>query len=225
MLIEGVESIYPSAGSSYESNTEKLEYTDFLTLFIAQLQNQDPMNPLDSAEFTAQLAQFSNVEQLYQVNANLSGIQETLNSQEQQDYIDIIGKTVKIEGNRIQIEGGKVQSGLYQLEGRADVSVDIFNGDGMKIRTLQVGPQNEGEHEVEWDGRNDSGASVEDGSYFFEVVAKDQEGNWVTSNLYISGEVTGLKYEYGLPYLMLGDKLVSVENTIVEVSQSNAGGS
>jgi flagellar basal-body rod modification protein FlgD len=217
MLTEGVGSIYPNAGTTSDSNTEKLEYTDFLTLFIAQLQNQDPMNPLDSAEFTAQLAQFSNVEQLYQVNANLSGIQETLNSQEQQDYIDLIGKTVKIEGNRIQIEDGKVQSGSYQLEDRADVIVDVFNSDGMKVRTLRPGFKNGGEHNLEWDGKNDNGERVEDGSYFFDVVAKDSRGNWVTSNLYISGEITGLKYEYGLPYLMLGDKLISVESTIVEV--------
>ena len=99
-----------SLGTTYLNLDETLDYTkpkdelgrdQFLTLLVAQLQHQDPLNPLDGTDFTAQLAQFSSLEQLFAVNENLTGIQEAFSLQGNGDLLDFIGKTVKAEDNTI----------------------------------------------------------------------------------------------------------------------------
>ena len=80
------------------SPKKELGREQFLTLLIAQLRNQDPLNPLESADFTAQLAQFSSLEQLFGMNETLTGIQDTLGAQETSNVLDYIGKSVKTLG-------------------------------------------------------------------------------------------------------------------------------
>jgi flagellar basal-body rod modification protein FlgD len=209
--------------TSSNSGTEELGKDEFLKLFIAQIQYQDPLNPLDSAEFTAQLAQFSSVEQLYGMNGKLGNIEETMNNQsEQRDNLGYIGKTVKADDNTMNVDNGTVQSGSYNLDGSGYVTIDVYDSDGVIVRTFYKGWEDKGEHDVNWDGRDDSGALSGDGSYTFEVTARDEDGFYVPSNTYISGEVTGITYQDGQPYLMIGDKIINDNNNIIEVTQTTA---
>lgn len=209
--------------TSSNSGTEELGKDEFLKLFIAQIQYQDPLNPLDSAEFTAQLAQFSSVEQLYGMNSKLGNIEETMNNQsEQRDNLGYIGKTVKADDNTMHVDNGTVQSGSYNLDGSGYVTIDVYDSDGVIVRTFYKGWEDKGEHDVNWDGRDDSGAIAGDGSYTFEVTARDEDGFYVPSNTYISGEVTGITYQDGQPYLMIGDKIINDNNNIIEVTQTTA---
>ncbi len=75
---------------------------------------------------------------------------------------------------------------------------------------------------MNWDGRNDTGNMVEGGTYTFEITARDENGLYIPSNTYISGEVTGITYENGQSYLMIGDRIISNSNNIIEVSQTTA---
>ena len=209
--------------TSSNSGTDELGKDEFLKLFIAQIQYQDPLNPLDSAEFTAQLAQFSSVEQLYGMNSKLGNIEETMNNQsEQRDNLGYIGKTVKADDNTMNVDNGTVQSGSYNLDGSGYVTIDVYDSDGVIVRTFYKGWEDKGEHDVNWDGRDDSGAIAGDGSYTFEVTARDEDGFYVPSNTYISGEVTGITYQDGQPYLMIGDRIINNSNNIVEVNQTKA---
>ena len=209
--------------TSSSTNTQELGRDDFLTLLIAQIQNQDPLNPLESTEFTAQLAQFSSLQQLYEMNEGLAGIQEALYDQGEQGLLELIGKTVKADDNTILVEDGTVlSSGSYSLEQGADVTVVVYDSSGQEVRTLYLNWQDEGEHDVGWDGRDYDAEMVEDGTYFFEVTAKDEGGNDVAANTYVYGEVTGVTYQYGLPYLMIGDTLISTDHTIMEVTKTVA---
>jgi flagellar basal-body rod modification protein FlgD len=209
--------------TSSNSGTDELGKDEFLKLFIAQIQYQDPLNPLDSAEFTAQLAQFSSVEQLYGMNSKLGNIEETMNNQsEQRDNLGYIGKTVKADDNTMNVDNGTVQSGSYNLDGSGYVTIDVYDSDGVIVRTFYKGWEDKGEHDVNWDGRDDSGAIAGDGSYTFEVTARDEDGFYVPSNTYISGEVTGITYQDGQPYLMIGDKIINDNNNIIEVTQTTA---
>lgn len=193
---------------------------EFLTMLVAQLQHQDPLNPLDGTDFTAQLAQFSSLEQLFGMNESLTGIHETLGAQQESDLFDLIGKRVKAEDNSIHVEHDGIVSGSYTLEDRADVTITIYDSNGQEVRKLYPGWQDAGDYDVEWDGRDKSGKMSENGAYTFEISAKDDAGHYVTVNTYVSGEVTGVTYEYGLPYLMIGDKLVSTDHSIVEVTSA-----
>ncbi len=225
MSIQGINTDYGGTSiadtqTSSGTGMEDIGIDQFLTLFIAQIKNQDPLSPLDSAEFTAQLAQFTSVEQLYGMNKSLSDIQGILNDQGgQQDLIALIGKTVKADENTISVEDGEVLSGFFNLEESADTTVSVYDSNGLKIRTLYSGWKEKGEHNINWDGRDESGEIVPDGAYTFEVTARDENGYYVTANTYISGEVTGVTYKYGDPYLMIGDKLINKDN-ITEINKT-----
>jgi flagellar basal-body rod modification protein FlgD len=208
--------------TSSNSSTDKLGMDQFLNLFIAQLKNQDPLNPMESAEFTAQLAQYSSVEQLYGMNSKLTDIENTLSSQtEQHDALGYIGKTVKADDNTMTVNNGTVQAGSYSLDGSGNVTIDVYDRQGQHVRTLYQGAEDKGDHAVNWDGRDDAGNMVADGTYTFEITAQDGIGLTVPSNTYISGEVTGITYKNGQPYLMIGDKLLD-SNKVVEVTQTTA---
>ena len=228
MSIEALNTGYGASSVSNEttsssSGTGELGKDEFLKLFIAQIQYQDPLNPLDSAEFTAQLAQFSSVEQLYGMNSKLGKIEETLNNQsEQLDNLGYIGKTVKADDNTMRVDDGTVQSGSYTIDDGGYVTIDVYNSDGVIVRTFYKGWEDKGEHDVNWDGRDDAGALAGDGSYTFEVTARDEDGFYVPSNTYISGEVTGIKYQDGQPYLMIGERIINDNNNIIEVTQTIA---
>ena len=225
MSIQGINTGYggssvPDAKTSSGTGMEEIGIENFLTLFIAQIQNQDPLSPLDSAEFSAQLAQFTSVEQLYVMNKSLSDIKVMLNDQGgQQDLIGLIGKTVKADDNTILIQDEEVISGSYRLEDEGNVTMNVYDSNGLKVRTLYLGPQNAGEQDFNWDGRDDAGEILGDGNYTFEVTARDENGNYVGANTYISGEVTGVTYKYGYPYLMVGERLISNDN-IIEVNKT-----
>ena len=225
MYIQGINTGYggssvPDAKTSSGTGMEHIGIDQFLTLFIAQIKNQDPLSPLDSAEFSSQLAQFTSVEQLYGMNKILSDIKETLNDQGgQQDLIALIGKTVKADENTISVENGAVLSGSYNLDESADTTVSVYDSNGLKIRTLYPGWKDKGEYDINWDGRDESGKIVQDGTYTFEITARDENGFYVPANTYISGEVTGVTYKYGNSYLTVGDKLINKDN-IVEVTKT-----
>lgn len=209
--------------TSSSTGTDELGRDQFLNLFIAQIQYQDPLNPLDSAEFTAQLAQFSSVEQLYGMNSKLANIEETLNNQsEQHDNLGYIGKTVKADDNTMRVENGTVQSGFYTIDGSGYVTIDVYDSDGLIVRTFYEGLEDKGEHDVNWDGRDDAGKLVGDGTYTFEITARDEDGLYIPYNTYMSGEVTGITYQNGQSYLMIGDRIISNGNNIIEVRQTTA---
>jgi flagellar basal-body rod modification protein FlgD len=205
--------------SGYANPKDELGRDQFLALLVAQLQHQDPLNPLDGTDFTAQLAQFSNLEQLFAANESLTGIQEALGVQGNGDVLDYIGKTVKATGNTIFVNDGRMESGSYSLEDSADVTVSIYDSNGMEARRLYPGRQDSGEHELSWDGRDSAGYVVEDGIYTFEIEARDEGGFIVPCSVYLTGEVTGVTYESDFPYLMIGDKLVTPSN-IIEVKKT-----
>jgi flagellar basal-body rod modification protein FlgD len=210
-----------SEKTSSSSSAGEMGMDQFLNLFIAQLKNQDPLNPLDSAEFTAQLAQFSSVEQLYGMNSKLADIEEALNGQgEQRDDLGYIGKTVKADDNTMRVDNGTVHSGSYTIDGSGYVTIDVYDSQGQIVRTFYEGLEDKGEHDVNWDGRDDTGKFVGDGTYTFEITARDENGFYIPSNTYMSGEVTGITYQNGQPYLMIGDRIISNSSNIIEVTQT-----
>ena len=195
---------------------DKLGLNQFLTMLVAQLKYQNPLDPIEGTDFAAQLAQFSSLEQLFGVNDKLAEIQEGLNSQENGNVLDYIGKTVKTYDSTIFAKDGHAESGYYTLSNRADVTIYIYNEDGLEVRKIYAGWQGAGEHDVAWDGRDSAGEVVDNGLYAFEVQARGEQGLIVPYESFVTGEVTGVTYESGSPYLMIGDKLVAPEN-IVEV--------
>ena len=221
MSIAALEPIYSQTPDVSSKSKDELGMNQFLTMLVAQLKHQDPLNPMQGTDFTAQLAQFSGLEQQFKMNEYLADIQEIVSAQENGNAIDYIGKMVKTYDNTICIKDGQMDSSSYELENKADVTFTIYNEHGVEVRKIYEGWKDAGEHDLEWDGRDNAGEMVDDGVYAVEVEARDDEGSIVRCNAYVTGEVTGVTYVSGLPYFMIGDKLVSPAN-IVEVRESGA---
>ena len=116
-----------SAGASTQktSNKGELGRDEFLNLLITQLKNQDPLNPMESVEFTSQLAQFSSLEQLFAVGDSLQAIKASLQLQEGDQLVQYIGKKVISKGNSMTVQGGATEPATFRLADDAEVSVSI----------------------------------------------------------------------------------------------------
>ena len=225
MSIAALEPIYqqiPEATTTGSAESKgELGMTQFLTMLVAQLKNQDPLNPMSGTDFTAQLAQFSSLEQQFATNKNLVSIQEALSAQGKDGIIDYIGKTVKVNDDMIVAKDGQVDSGIYTLEDRAEATIYIYDDEGLEVRRIYNGWQDAGEYDLGWDGRDNGGNTVADGTYSFEVQARDAQGLFVSYNGYVTGEVTGVTYNKGIPYLMVGGWVVA-PSSVVEVTKTEA---
>ena len=198
---------------------DKMGRDEFLKLLMAQIKYQDPMNPMDSTQFSAQLAQFSSLEQLLQANEALKEIQNSLAEQKSSNILDYIGKKAKIGGNSILIKDQKAEPFSYTLMDNANVSVVISGDRGLEVRRMDLGWQSKGQQVIPWDGKNNRGARIEDGTYTFEVLATDANGQPVSYEAHRTAEITGVVYDNGEPRLKIGNDLINPEN-ILEITKS-----
>jgi len=216
------QTLIDSEPSSSRSVVKKeLGKEDFLTLLVTQLKNQDPLKPMESTDFTAQLAQFSSLEQLFGVNDTLGNIQNSLLAQDDGDLLGYIGKMVQTNDNIISLKDGKANPGGYKLGSSAsEITISIYNEYGTKVRTIREEDKTAGEYTLDWDGRNDKGDALEDGVYTFEITAAGENNESVLQQVYSKGEVTGVTYEGLVPYLIVGNRQIMPEN-IITVSKLN----
>jgi len=190
----------------------------FLTLLIAQLKNQDPLNPMESTDFTAQLAQYSSLEQLFKVNTNLEGIHTSVDNQTKGNPIDYIGKIIKADDNTIAVKDDEALTSSFVLNEKADVTVVIYDSEGREVRTYYKGWMEAGEHNVEWDARSNSGTQVPDGNYQYDIFAQSSSGEFIEVGTFSEGEVTGVTNQYDIPYLLLGNKQIAA-SSVIEIKQ------
>lgn len=162
-----VSSLYANSGAS---GTEELQ-DRFLTLLVTQLKNQDPMNPMENAELTSQLAQLSTVEEIGKLNQSMTDLLASFKTNQSIQAASLVGKNVLAEGNSIQL-GGEGALGGMDLAATADkVVVEIRDADGNLVRAMELGEQPAGLSHFIWDGLNQSGEAVAEGMYQFSVTA------------------------------------------------------
>ncbi len=206
-----------SAFSQTREPSSDMGKTEFMQLLVAQLQNQDPMSPADPQDFAAQLAQFSTLEQMINMNKSmdlLTSLQSSMNSTQAAAFLN---HDVKALGQSIHLNGGKSSTINFDLADSAQqVTVEIFNKNGTRVQTLELGSRGVGPQQVQWDGLNTVGNPAEDGDYTFVVSAADRQGNAVHANTYTSGPVQGLVFDNGVTYLKVGGGYITISD-ILEV--------
>jgi flagellar basal-body rod modification protein FlgD len=191
------------------------EKEQFLNLLVAQLKYQDPMNPMKGTEFTAQLAQFSSLEQLFEVNTNLDNVQSAQEAFNQLQMTQYIGKNVMTRGDSLTLSQGDISSAQFNVTQKADSgSLSIYEPFGSLVRILDIGQTNAGTYPVTWDGRDINGNLMADGEYTFQANFYDVDGDYVPSHTYEKGMVKGLRFETGKPLLDLGDAQVPVDDVV-----------
>ena len=203
----------------YDNTSTILGKDDFLTLLITQLQNQDPLDPTDSVEYTAQLAQFSSLEQLSNVNQNLEYLQLYQASINNAQAVSFIGKEVTALGDRIQISEGSAEACEFNLAANASgVTINIYNEAGNLVKTIEAGSMDSGRQSIQWDGTDQNGNQMKDGDYTFEVMAVDADEQPVEAITYSTGIVSGVTFIQGTTYFMVEDQRIPIAD-IVEVNE------
>lgn len=180
-------------------------YDQFLKLLTTQLKNQDPLNPTDTAQFTQQLVGFSQVEQQMATNSKLDSLVTSFKMNEALSATNYIDKNVEIETNALVLEGGKATA-VYTLEEQATGAVNLVVKDstGSVVRTIAV-TNTMGRHEIAWDGKDTSGNTVPDGTYYFGVSAYDKSGNPLAVSQSMIAKVTGVQFAEEANLLSFGD--------------------
>ena len=220
MSIAGVTGSSANQAANTLKAPGELGRDDFLNLLVTQLQYQDPLNPMDSADFTAQLAQFSSLEQLTNMSdqlKTLTAAQAALNNSQAVTYI---GKTVLCNGNATQVKEGETEALQVVLEGpAAEVFVSIYDATGDLRTTFNAGALAAGRGSIDWAGTDKDGNALPDGHYWFEVAAIDGRGNDVGVSPLSSGRVSGVAYKDGASALVVNGMSVRMED-IIEVVQT-----
>lgn len=209
------------AGTTASSSMSQLseDYESFITLLTAQIQNQNPLEPMDSTTFISQLAQLSQVEQSVAVNDNLEGISSQLSSMSAIAGLNLIGRSVVAPTEQLALEAGGTAVASYRLAGEAsNVSMSIVSADGTLLRSYDGLSGSAGElHNVTWDGMDYEGLPLPEGSYYMVVSASDAAGNSVPAQTYAASRVTGMTYENGLATLQMANGGTTLAGLIEEI--------
>lgn len=189
---------------------------DFLQLLTTQLQVQDPLNPMEAEEMAAQLAQFSSVEQLININDTLE--QQGGNQGQLAERIDssmasnLLGKQVQADGNQIEFTGdGEVPITFDLAADASDTTVTVLDRAGQEVYTQEMGSLSEGNHEFMWNGENENGEEMPPGTYAFRVDAQDAEGDRVEASTLLSGQVDRVTFGSEQTLVQVGDTKVPLD--------------
>jgi len=208
MPITGVTGIRTDDSSSSVKAGGELGKNEFMQLLVAQLQAQDPLNPMDSSEFISQLAQFSSLEQLQGINDKLDDLTPNISG-----AANIIGREIEALGNQVMVGDGVAGDIYFELADEAtEVYATISDSNGAYIRSITTGSLGAGNQMVTWDGTDDNGNTVPDGAYTVEIQAVGTNGNAVEATPLIKGTVTGATFEDGLTYLLIGENAIPLSN-------------
>lgn len=171
----------------------------FLTLLVTQLQNQDPLNPMDNAQVTSQMAQLSTVNGINQLNNTLLALSGQMDVSQSMQAAGLIGKGVLVPGNKVALgvnDGVATATpfGIDVVSPAAKVIVSILGSDGQLARKIDMGAMESGVYSVDWDGAGDGGAPLNAGAYTVEVVALDDSGQPVAAEALTHGKVSSVAY-------------------------------
>jgi flagellar basal-body rod modification protein FlgD len=182
------------SNSSSITNDAVMGKEDFLMLLVAQLQNQDPLSPDDPTEFTAQLAQFSSLEQLFTLNEGMDNMVNSNANSDRFATLNTIGRDVAYNSSSFNYTGNPVEIG-YQLDGQASEVTLSLQHEGVTIATLKGEELTNGSHFISWDGQLADGKNAPAGDYEIVLQAKAAADESVGAAPLVRSEVTGVDLE------------------------------
>lgn len=194
------------------------DFTQFLQLLTTQLQNQDPLSPMDSNEFTSQLVQFTQVEQAINTNTKLDDLVSLQLNSAATSALGYVGLDVSYVSAEISLEEGKPTTIRYSLEEPAATSkINIYDEENILIYSGEA-ERGSGVHNFEWNGKDQLGNAMPKGTYVVTIDSHDIEENVITTTTVVTGRVKGIEQQDGVVYTLIGDRAVpiaSILNAIV----------
>lgn len=153
------------------ARTSTLGQEDFLKLLMTQLQNQDPMEPMDNGEFMGQMAQFSTVQGVTEMGESIDGLVSIYQGQQMSANASMIGKKALVNGNWAQLEGGKLAGAIDLTTAANDLRVDVKSETGELMASIGLGSKMAGTQEFSWDGIKQDGTTAPEGNYYLSASA------------------------------------------------------
>lgn len=176
-------------------------YDTFLVLLTAQLQNQDPLSPMDSAQFTQQLVQFSQVEQQIRTNEQLEGLASQYQAASAGAALSYLGRDAMIESDKTSLSGGRAQWGYTLPVDVENATLTVTDSAGRPIFETNAAA-GAGSHVFNWDGRTDAGATAPDGVYKLVIDAKNAAGDSVDATMTVRETIRGVDFTGATPVVI-----------------------
>ena len=196
-------------------STMGLSKDDFLKLFVAQLQNQDPLNPTSSDQLLSQMSSITLVEQSYNQNTNLTNVLAAQQNATAMSAVGLVGTNIKANGNALSFDGTNATNMQINLSTAASsAKVDILDANGKTVATTTTGALAAGNQTLSWDGADSSGNKLPAGAYSYAVSATSSTGRIVPVTTYTAGTVTGVSYSGSTPILTIGSAAVNLTDII-----------
>ena len=207
MAVSGVSS-NPNSALSGTRQTIAQNFDTFLQLLTTQLKNQNPLDPLDTNQFTQQLVQFTGVEQQLKTNEFLEAMMTSTQTANNSQAVSYVGKIVTAAGTKAEMVDSAV-SWHFAVKSKADIIATVRDAKGNVVYT-KAGTVNQGESVFSWDGIGNDGKQREDGSYTVTIEARDSNGKLVDVATDMTGEVTGIDFSGSEPVLIVGGARVNL---------------
>jgi flagellar basal-body rod modification protein FlgD len=218
-ITSSTSSINSSSSTESTSDSSTLDKDAFLKLLITELQNQNPLEPMDNQDFVNQMVQFQNMEQMSNMSESLQSFLGTLSSTTKLQASSVVGKYAVIEGNEMELSSGYAEQILYSMDSEGTVMITIEDENGTVVRTELLGYKEAGIQTYQWDGMNDYGATMEDGTYTYQLSTIDENGNQSEFGGVTGGIVQAVQYVDDDIYVIINGESYSFEN-IIEISEA-----
>jgi len=228
--VSSISSAAFALGADEASGGSVLGKDDFLQLLVTQMTNQDPLEPMSDTEYIAQLAQFSSLEQLQNLNTNMeAGLNwdylqlQTINNTM---ATGLIGKDIRATYNSVYLDDANLPQINFTTDQYADtVKINLLNAEGGVVRTLTMDELTAGEHSIQWDGRDGNSNRQANGVYTISITATDGDGVSFTPSTFIEGRADGIVYRAGSAYLKINGLEIALANVeaILEPTTEDEG--
>lgn len=220
MAVQSTISQIQSAGATAKANvadatkgSNALGKNEFLKLLTAQLQQQDPTQPMDSTAFVSQLAQFSSLEQMNNVNDTLTKMLTSQDTALQSTSAGMVGKTAVFKTDQVSLTQGKPATITTTLsQAAANVNLIIQDKSGNTVRSMGLGACQSGINRLQWDGLDDKGKELPTGMYTAQVLAADLNGKPIALTQNGSARITGITFDNGVPKFLAGGSTLQLSD-------------
>jgi len=225
-MVDSVASTTANATNRIGAGTTMLasNFETFLALLTSQLKNQDPLSPVDSNQFTAQLTQMAGVEQQLLTNDLLKGLLAAQGGGGLAGAATYIGKEATAAWSATKLTDGEATWSYELAANAASARLEVLDGSGNVVWSGDAPDRTTGVHDFTWDGKATTGNDGQDGQvYSLRVVARDAAGGAVDSQVLTRGRITGVEMYDGVPYLTVGNSILPLSTVIaLEEAQTAA---
>jgi flagellar basal-body rod modification protein FlgD len=213
MDVSGTNNTAAASTNTQARQTLSANMDTFLRLLTAQLQNQDPLSPMDTNQFTQQLVMYSQVEQQIQTNDNLSSLIALQKSAAGSNAVSYLGRTAYTQGGDTSLADGAANWRYTMPNDAATVTLTVADANGKTVYTT-TGEGDLGDHDFTWDGKNSAGVAQANGTYTLSIAAKAADGTALTPTVEGVGVVKEIDMSSATPQVTVGTRKIDLSEIV-----------